>query len=159
MRLSLTMMTIAICGLDHIGVGAGPAGPVWSDHFFGDLMKFIIDICACAVTDGMPYARALLQPDHFKSPSYTPGSCSKILQTFPLLHSFRMVEGKWRLGRPRNKATLFNCLVFVLCMSSVYFCCSVVSFGSVQKTNDEGKARKMTCNNNVSCIIFLCIML
>ena len=92
MRLSLTMMTIAICGLDHIGIRAGPAGPVWPDHFFGDLMKFIIDICACAVTDSMPYARALLQPDHFKSLSYALGSCSKILQTFPLLHSFRKVE-------------------------------------------------------------------
>ena len=25
-----------------IGVGADPAGPFWSDHFFGDLMQFII---------------------------------------------------------------------------------------------------------------------
>ena len=28
-----------------MGVGAGPAGPVfWPDHFFGDVMKFIIKI-------------------------------------------------------------------------------------------------------------------
>ena len=28
--------------IDVIGVGASPAGPVWPDHFFGDLKKFII---------------------------------------------------------------------------------------------------------------------
>ena len=51
----------------HIGVGAGPVRLVrfWPDHFFGDLMKFIIEICARAVTVGIPYARA-----YFKSPSY-----------------------------------------------------------------------------------------
>ena len=27
-----------------IGVGANPAGPVWLDHFFSNVMRFIIDI-------------------------------------------------------------------------------------------------------------------
>ena len=30
----------------------------WPDHFFDDLMKFITDICACAITDAVPYACA-----------------------------------------------------------------------------------------------------
>ena len=41
-----------------IGVGAGPAGPVWPDHFFSNLTKFIIDICTRAIIDSMLYACA-----------------------------------------------------------------------------------------------------
>ena len=55
-----------------------------------------------------------------------------------------------KLGRPRNKPTL----CFTLFISSMYFCYSVISSTSVQKAYDEGKARKMTCNDNVS---FLCV--
>ena len=46
----------------------------WPDHFFGDVMKFIIDICACAVTDRMPYMRA-----------YYSRTTSKVLPT-PLIN-------------------------------------------------------------------------
>ena len=48
-----------------IGVGANLAGPVWPDHFFVDLIKFIIKNAACTKYKCM---------DHFKFPSYTPCS-------------------------------------------------------------------------------------
>ena len=40
----------------NIGVGASPAGPVLAGHFLGDVMKFIIEICAHTVTNHVPYA-------------------------------------------------------------------------------------------------------
>ena len=48
----------------YIGVGAGPAGPVLAGPT--DVIIFIIDICARAVTDRVPYARA------YYSRSYAP---------------------------------------------------------------------------------------
>ena len=40
----------------------------WPNHFFGDLMKFIIK--NCARTKRTPIT--VHGPDHFKSPSYAP---------------------------------------------------------------------------------------
>ena len=59
------------------------------------------------------------------------------------LHSFRIIKTKWSLGRPRNKPTLYSHCLYLQSISA-----------SVQKTYDEGKARKVTCNGNVS---FLCV--
>ena len=47
-----------------IGIGASPAGLVLAGPLFGNLMKFIIDV--------LKNGACLLQPDHFKSPSYAP---------------------------------------------------------------------------------------
>ena len=85
----------------------------WPDHFFNDLMKFIVDICARAVTDGVPYVRA-----------YYSRTTSKVLPTplvrryicnyhfFALLvlatATFMLVNREWghvfHCG-PRNKAS------------------------------------------------------
>ena len=55
----------------------------WPDHFFGDLMKFIIDICARAVTDGVPYAR-----------TYYSRTTSKVLPT-PLKADIHVYSIQW----------------------------------------------------------------
>ena len=49
-----------------IGVEAGPAGPVLAGSLIWQFIKFIIKIACTLYTH-------LSQPDHFKSPSYTPG--------------------------------------------------------------------------------------
>ena len=55
------------CTLDYlcIDVGAGSAGQVWLDHFFWNL----IEIHYRHINK---WRSRLLQPDNFKSPSYTP---------------------------------------------------------------------------------------
>ena len=50
----------------HIGLGDGPVGPLLAGPLFCDLMKFIIFI-NCVNT-----LCAIIMPDHFISPSYTP---------------------------------------------------------------------------------------
>ena len=45
----------------YIGVGAGPAGLFWPDHFFGNLMKFIIDGLRAPIT-ARPLQKSFLHP-------------------------------------------------------------------------------------------------
>ena len=53
-----------------IGVGASPAGPVLARPLFQQFNKIHYKNCT-----------RLLQPDHFKSPSYTPVYCQLEMNT------------------------------------------------------------------------------
>ena len=108
-----------------IGVGASPdgrvlAGPLFPT-FFGDGIKFIIDICARAITDRVPYARA-----------YYSRTTSKVLPTSLMCKHMRLIQVKLK--------TLILALNKVLISARIRRVCAYIRpFSSVTDDVPYGK--------------------
>ena len=102
-----------------IGVGASPDGPVLAGPlfptFFGNGMKFIIDICARAITDRVPYSRA-----------YYSRTTSKVLPTSLMCKHKRLIQVKLKTLILALNKVLISALNKVLISARIRRVCAYI---------------------------------